>query len=90
MSLPRSYFPGRTISVRDGITFKRRVDGAVEIWIEGESGPRSIVPANEWASTVTSLTTHGGDGFTFGLFMSFHNGGSAHDSEAHHFPADPE
>ena len=86
--LSRSYFPGRTVSVRGGITFKRRSDGAVEIWLDGEPGPRSIVPANEWASTVTSLTTSGEDGFTWGLFMAFHNGGNAHDPNAHHHAAE--
>jgi hypothetical protein len=88
MNLSRQYFPGRTISVRGGITFKRRKDGAVEVWVDGESDPRSIVPANEWASTVTSLTTHGEDGFTWGLFMAFHNGGCAHDPEADKYAAE--
>jgi hypothetical protein len=78
----------RTVTARGGVTFKRRADGAVEIWLEGEYQPRGIVPANEWASTVTSLTTHGEDGFTWGLFMAFHNGGNAHDPRAYEHEAD--
>jgi hypothetical protein len=69
--------------------FKRRTDGAVEIW-EGTEDPQllSITPANEWASTVASLTTEGETGLTFGLMMTLHNGGTAFDPEAHRHHVD--
>lgn len=93
MQLARYVF--RTVNVRGGIEFRRRADGAVEIWrdaLESErlpsyDGPQTrrvaIIPANEWASIISSLSTHGEDGLTWGLAMAFHNGGNAHDPEAH-------
>lgn len=100
MDLARYVF--RTIHVRGDLEFRRRADGAVEIWrdaLESErlpsyDGPQTrrvaIIPANEWASIVSSLTTEGETGLTFGMMMTLHNGGTAHDPDAAKHDADPE
>jgi hypothetical protein len=97
--LSRRYFPGRTVTAH-GVEFRRRCDGAVEVWraaleherIPSYDGPQTrrvaIIPANEWASVVSSVSTEGETGFTFGLALSFHCGGCAHDSDAYKHDAE--
>jgi hypothetical protein len=99
MNLARYVF--RTVGVRGGLEFRRRADGAVEIWraateverVASYDGPQTrrvtIIPANEWASIISTLSTHGEDGFSFGLALAFHNGGNAYDSDAAQHDAEP-
>ena len=89
---PRGFM--RTMPGRGGLSFRRRADGAVEVWRELEEHERltsysgnqqkrvAIIPANEWASIVAMMSATGEDAVTFNVALALHTAGVEHDPEA--------
>lgn len=85
----------RTVDSRGSLTFRRRIDGAVEVCIGGLTHAASgtdlspflhvlaVIPANEWASIISTCGQAGEDATTFAVALAFHTGGSAYDTNAH-------
>lgn len=58
---------------RDGITFRRKDDGSVQVCTGGLNFLPDI-PANEWASIVAHLSKDGGTSETFAAATALHDG----------------
>lgn len=68
-------------SLKEGITFQRRADGAVRIEVRDSEHVGSpivrevVVSAAEWASTVAAVSERGESGESYQAALDFHGAG---------------